>query len=1406
MRKPTTVISFLSVLLSLVAGSTALARDNGSGNAIPYPLTDQAACLPTAADTGRNRASRSPKLAVEESLWDKFDIFLYPKHTNRQRRYLYSVEGFNSSGQVNAESMMNPGDSIGDDDTLQGLIADFLDAENRGEQVDRAALLERHPEYADALVQFFSDHDRMASAANVEPVSPDLVTLPLNPTAGDQPTMPLASATSDSGQQFKTSPGAVHQKQASVGDRVRYFGDYELLSELARGGMGVVYKARQINLNRLVAVKMILAGQLASEEDVSRFYMEAEAAANLDHPGIVPIYEIGQHEGQHFFAMGFIEGQSLQQRIQDGPLPPREAAELLHRITQAIAYAHSQGVIHRDLKPANVLLDKQDNPKVTDFGLAKNLESESGLTRTGSVMGTPSYMPPEQAGGDNEQVGPRSDVYSLGALLYCLVVGRPPFQAANPLDTLLQVMSVEPVSPRQLNPQIPKDLETICLKCLQKEPTRRYESAETLAADLGRFLRAEPIHARAISPSERTWRWCKRNPVVAALLATATILLVISLLALKVATQQSALAAGEAKRAKEQQHIAEEQRDKTEATLARSNYYLAVARWDANRTRDASDLLALVPPQNRHFEWFHFQRQFQGGYATCYGHKNASINIVGFSPDGTQVVSQSEDNTIKHWDAATGNELQTLQIPRPDGRSYTRFDRHSFSLDNAKCISVCADRTLLLWDLKSGERIRDFEAREQSPTAIFSSDGKEIFIGNPNGDFQILDAATGQEIYFQNGNSINFPPLACSPCGTWIVANGTRGDLQIWDVVNRQEVRLLQGHSEYVPSVAFHPDGSQFVSVSADGTLKLWDVTTGEVLRTFEGHVGAVLAVAFSPDGMWIVSGSEDTTLRLWDAATGEAKRTFKGHTGLVRSVAFSPDGKRIVSGSDDCTIKLWDITEQIGSRRFEAQFHNIISLAFGKDSNVVALGTSDGMLKFFNLLTGEVQRVFQTDSEPVLAVAYSTDGQQIATGSSDGTLRIWDVATGVEIHVIAAHSAGVNSIAFGPDGRSIASASNDDTIRLWDTRAGHELLTLSGHRDWVNSIAFSPDGKRIISASGQANYGEEGDSTIRIWDVASGVELQILESFGGVVNCVAFSPSGHHFVSGSEKLITLWDSETGNELQKFQGHFGCDDLAFCADGSRIVSTSSNGILKLWDAKSGEELAALDGGAEQTLFRVAISPDNSRIVTLGRNAAKWVLTVWDTNQTEECRSLKGHSDYYVSNVVLSPDGSKVYSKSHMGKKIGWDVVSGRRLEFQTFEILDSSNERSVDGRWLAFPRGNDVLLVDLEFKNQPFEKQFRKSKLEVDATWHREQAELAVSTDNWYAATFHWYWVLNAEASAENAKNFKDAYMKLSAAFKPTNRDLSSLHPTWLTALELAGGLLDGSVEHPRKLLIEQEK
>lgn len=359
----------------------------------------------------------------------------------------------------------------------------------------------------------------------------DEVTLPPSTSPGevDEETFPPKQTD----ETVTVGPGQPAGSMIDHGNRVygvdpaKRFGDYEIIDEIARGGMGVVYKARQISLNRTVALKKVLSGQLAGDEAIKRFQVEAEASANLDHPGIVPVYDFGQSDGQHFFSMGFVEGQSLAHRISESPLAPRDAAEMLIKISRAVGYANEHGVIHRDLKPGNVLLDRVGEPRVTDFGIAKKSSDDSAVTATGQILGTPSYMPPEQASGQGDQVDHRADVYALGAILYATLTGRPPFQAANPMETIKQVLEQEPVSIKQLIATMPRDLETICLKCLRKEADKRYDNANDLANDLERWLNGEPIVARRVSRAERAWKWCKRKPVIVGSIATIVTLLIV---------------------------------------------------------------------------------------------------------------------------------------------------------------------------------------------------------------------------------------------------------------------------------------------------------------------------------------------------------------------------------------------------------------------------------------------------------------------------------------------------------------------------------------------------------------------------------------------------------------------------------------------------------------------------------------------------------------------------------------------------------------------------------------------------------------------------------------------------------------------------------------------------------------
>ena len=428
------------------------------------------------------------------------------------------------------------------------------------------------------------------------------------------------------------------------------FGEYDLLEEIARGGMGVVYKARQRKLGRTVAVKLILAGPLAGKEFVQRFRTESAAAAILQHPNIVAIHDVGVHEGRHYFSMDYVEGRSLAQLVGQQPLAPARAARYVELIAAAIHYAHERGILHRDLKPSNVLIDADDQPRITDFGLARRLDGDSSLTMTGQVLGSPNFMPPEQAGAKRGKVGRPSDVYALGGILYYLLTARAPFQGDSLEHTIDQVLNAEPVAPRLLNPSIPRDLETITLKCLEKEPPRRYQTAKELADELGRVLRHEPIHARPVNAPEKLWRWCRRKPALATALGFALAALVIGLATTSWQWRRAERLAG----SERQERIAG-QRQLYVATMN-----LAQAAWEQNHVSRAKQLLedtATAP--ERGFEWYYWQRPMHLELKALRGH-TGPILAVAYSPDGRQIVTASADRTAKVWDAASATALLTL--------------------------------------------------------------------------------------------------------------------------------------------------------------------------------------------------------------------------------------------------------------------------------------------------------------------------------------------------------------------------------------------------------------------------------------------------------------------------------------------------------------------------------------------------------------------------------------------------------------------------------------------------------------------------------------------------------------------------------------------------------------------------
>jgi WD40 repeat protein len=1032
---------------------------------------------------------------------------------------------------------------------------------------------------------------------------------PARPSVHEDATVaPNDQATLDLG------PASKAQSLDAAPPRIRYFGDYEIVREIARGGMGVVFQARQVSLNRPVALKMILAGQLANETDVKRFYTEAESAANLDHPGIVPIYEVGQHEGQHYFSMGFVEGQSLSHRLAEGPLPPRQAAELMVKVADAIEFAHQRGVIHRDLKPANILLDKNGNPRVTDFGLAKRLETDSGLTGSGQIMGTPSYMPPEQAGGKRGAIGPEADVYALGATLYALLTGRPPFQAATAMDTVIQVVSDEPVPPRRLNALVPLDLETICLKCLGKEPGKRYASAAALAEDLRRFLAGEPIVARPVTRLERVSKWVRRRPVIAALSASVA---VTALLGLSGIVWQWREAVAARIDAQEQAGIAREQ-----AGIARDNELAArnEAEFANRRLYDVqmnvvqrawedwspSVFLGTLDEQRpeyhkgvdrRGFEWFYWQRKASLGHVIDKGHTNLFMSVA-FSPDGTRLVSASSVGAVKVWDVVTGHEALTLNGPWRGAMSA------AFSPDGKRLACANFDQTVTVCDAITGHETLTLNGHNAPVYGVaFSPDGSRIASVSSDHTVKVWDAATGHETLTLRGHNGDFTGVAFSPDGSRLASASGDWTVKVWDAATGQEIRTLKGHTSAVLSVAFSPDGQRLASAGGDGTVKVWDTATGHDMLTLKGHDGPVYCVAFNPDGSRLVSGSHDSTVKVWDQIEGHEPLTLKGHDNTVRGVAFSPDGTRIASAGGEGVIVWIAVTGQ-ETFTFKGHLGEVWSVAFSPDGSRIASASWDDTVKVWDAATGQETLTLRGHNGDVTGVAFSPDGSRLASASGDWTVKVWDVATGHEMRTLKGHSFRVEGLTFSPDGSQLASASRDKTVRVWDAITGHETLTLKGHTDEVWSVAFSPDGSRLASAS--------DDKTVKVWDAATGRETLTLKGHTLPVKSVAFSPDGSRLASASDdKTVKVWDAATALETLTLKGHANAvRSVAFSPDGTRIASTSDDRTIKVWDAGTGQETLTLKGHTS-VVHGLAFSPDGRRIASASDDKT---VKVWDARE------------------------------------------------------------------------------------------------------------------------------------------------------------------------------------------------
>jgi WD40 repeat protein/tetratricopeptide (TPR) repeat protein len=1058
---------------------------------------------------------------------------------------------------------------------------------------------------------------------------------------------------------------------------------YEILSPLGRGGMGVVYKARQISLNRIVALKMLLAGPHASPGMLARFHAEAEAVARLQHPHIVQIYEVGQADGRPYLALEFVEGGSLAQYLHGQPQPPRQAAQLLVQLARAMHHAHRQGIIHRDLKPGNVLVTADGTPKITDFGLAKQVVGSGGHTKTGEIVGTPSYMAPEQASGVTKQISAQVDVYALGAILYEMLTGRPPFLSADPIETVLEVISHDPVAPRRLRPGLPRDLETICLKCLHKVPGRRYDSALALAEDLERFLAGEPIRGRPTGWLERVVKWVRRRPGAAALVGVSALA---GVLLLGLSLFYNSQLAQERDGAVRAERAEKKQRRDAEERLQ----WLFLA--EGNRAVDEGDSFGALPwlteaavldQGNPHREEMHGRRVAavlrQGPKLTQLWFHEGAINAAEFSPDGHRVVTASADQTARVWDVVTGQPV-TPPLQHSGPVVSAAFDSKGRRLVTAVGTSSGARGEAYIWDAATGQRIGK-TLRHPRPVirAMFSPDNRRVLTACEDGRARLWVAGTGKLV-------LQFPrhlgPLrhaAFSPDGRRVVTASADNTARVWDTATGQAVTPPLVHPSPVNWAAFSPDGRQVVTAFGDvGTIgtgaSTWDAATGDKLRTLTGLAEPVTFAAFSPDGRQIVTADIGTSAKLWDAASGVPFTLPLSHTGPIRAATFSPDGRRVATASGDGTARVWNTTRGFKSATSIAGIllnmlsgiwdrtwglaitpplrHNdqVTSAVFSPDGRFLLTAGRDGTARLWDLAGKRLRGTAVWHTGKVVQAEFSPDGRKILTASWDTTAQAWDTETGHTRSAPMWHAGSLNQAVYSPDGRKVVTVSVDCTARVWDAATGHPIGPRLRHPGRPFSAVFSPDSRRVLTGC--------DDGTVWVWDAAGGRELFRIQCHRGWVAAARFSPDGHFILTaGNDGTARTWNAATGKPAGPVLHHRrAVAAAAFAPDGQRVVTGCYDQTARIWNSATGEELT-LPLKHNGAVLAVAFSPNGNRVATASGDGT---ARVWDARTGQPLTPPVKHG-HYVFWVAFSPDGERVVTASNDQTARVWDAATGEPL-------------------------------------------------------------------------------------------------------------------------------------------------
>lgn len=1033
---------------------------------------------------------------------------------------------------------------------LDAVIADYLRRIGRGEAVDRRRFMQAHRELAEELRIFFNDLDCIENLVERHELADE------EETGEDITSTHMGVSVPNSFIRLD----ARHAQGLSAG-REFSFGDYELLQELGRGGMGIVFKARQRSLDRVVCIKMMLMAELAEVEEYKRFRAEALAIAQLRHPGIVAIYEVGQHNGTPYYTMEYVDGTPLAKSVTEQPLPAQKAAEYVRQIAAAIHLAHENGIVHRDLKPSNVLVDGQEHVHITDFGVAKHLGKDEDLTVTGQVLGTPSYMSPEQASARRGEIGRGADIYALGAILYALLTGRPPHRADDALETVQQVMTETPVYPRVLNSGIPADLETICMKCLEKSPAARYPTADELAADLQRFLSGRPILARRTSVWGRSRRWMRRHPTAtlaaagaALLVATATALLTVhnselaqvnELLKTEILNGQRALEIARQNEltARNLQYVSDMQL--VEPYAAEGDYRSSIELLRNNRP----------PPGKqdvRGFEWHVLlQRQRRTGetideietplYYVCCAHGgdliatcgldatvrlyrtkptakllisiptlHGDINGVAFSFDDALIATAGDDGYVRVWEVATGRMQLEIQA-----HEHPAFNV-AFLRNDSLLLSCGRDSAMRLWHVKDGTRAGALEGPSEAVDAFAVSPGeKSVWSVSTDLFLRRFDLDSQQPIG-PNIRHLKRPTcVAVTPNGA-LVVSGELGEQLVACNAATGKVEIIQT-SHPIQSVAVSPDGRKLAAGDRNGAVHLWEIQpvasarcgyTFEAKSGWHAHEGRVYGLHFTHDSQTLMSVGSDGATRSWDVQqliTPDVRHSWTAaNSGSLNSFCFIADSPILASANPAQGIELWDVTARSNQPIKTIPLAHVQCVGCSSSGLLIAGGTYNGLVAVWK--DPDAPPIFQWDvTEQVAQIAFSPDERYVAvvTWQTDSAFRqtqLYDLSDGAPVFEQPRRN--WRHIAFAPD-KPVMHVSLDETdhIMQWDLQKHKSIGFFNAHDTTIRHMTISPCGTYIVSVA--------NDRNVLVYNTLTRSESPISTGLKGQTTALLIGPNG---------------------------------------------------------------------------------------------------------------------------------------------------------------------------------------------------------------------------------------------------------------------------------------------------------